>query len=53
MIPAFVLNMNEIMYELTGGMFGGPNESPSPLYVAINESKIQGASVIAYLDFMD
>lgn len=51
--PLSILNMNELMYEMSGGLFGGPDDPPSPIYVATNESRLQGASVIAYPDFMD
>lgn len=45
--------MNELMYEMSGGLFGGPDEPLSPMYVATNDIRLRGAGVIAYPDFME
>ena len=51
--PVSILNMNEVLCEMSGGLFGGADDSLSPLYIATNASKMRGASVIAYPNFMD
>ena len=45
--------MNELMYEMSGGMFSGPDEPLSSMYVATNDIRMRGAGVIAYPDFME
>ena len=51
--PFSIVNMNELMYEMSGGLFGGPDEPLSPMYVATNDIRMRGAGVIAYPDFME
>ena len=51
--PMSIKNMDEIMYEMTGGMMGSLEDAFSPMYVATNESKFNGAAVMTYPDFMD
>ena len=51
--PFSIVNMNELMYEMSGGLFGGPDEPLSPMYVATNDIRLRGAGVIAYPDFME
>lgn len=51
--PFSIFNMNELMYEMSGGMFGGSDEPLSPMYVATNDIRMRGAGVIAYPDFME
>lgn len=49
--PFAIKTMSEIFAELTGGMF--VPEDTIPMYVASNESRINGAGVIAYPNFME
>lgn len=49
--PYEIKTMVEMLSESTGGLF--IPEDSFPLYVATNESRINGASVLAYPDFMD
>ena len=49
--PCFLKNMSEVIADLSGDMFV-PEMEP-PLFVASNRSTINGASVIAYPDFME
>ncbi|MDD3185825.1 MAG: DUF5688 family protein [Anaerostipes sp.] len=46
--PGVIISMNEMLLD----SYGIEVESPSMLYVATNESKLNGASVIAYDDFL-
>ena len=51
--PVSVKNMDEIIYELSGGFAGSVDNPQSPMWIATNESRFNGASVMAYPDFMD
>ena len=51
--PISIKNMDEIMYELTSGFIGSLDNPQCPMWVATNESRFNGASVMAYPDFMD
>ena len=51
--PFSIKNMDEIMYEMTDGFMGSKDNPQQPMWVATNESKYNGASVIAYPDFME
>lgn len=51
--PVTIKNMDEMMYEITDGFMGSIENPASPIWVATNESKFHGASVIAYPDFME
>lgn len=49
--PCFLKNMSEVIADLSGDMF--VPEMELPLFVASNRSTINGASVMAYPDFME
>ena len=51
--PMFIKNMDEIMYEMTGGFVGTIDNPQSPMWVATNQSRFNGASVMSYPDFME
>ena len=51
--PLSIKNMDEIMYEMTGGFAGSVDDPQSPMWIATNESRFNGASAMAYGDFMD
>lgn len=51
--PLSIRNMDEIMYEMTDGFMGSQDDPQSPIWVATNASRFNGAAVISYPDFMD
>lgn len=51
--PLSIKNMDEIMYEMTNGFMGSLDEACSPMYVATNASRMNGAAVMNYPDFME
>lgn len=51
--PLSIKNMDEIMYEMTGGFVGSVDDPQSPMWIATNESRFNGASAMAYSDFME
>lgn len=51
--PLSIKNMDEIMFEMTDGFMGSMDNPQSPMWVATNESRFNGAAVIAYPEFMD
>ena len=51
--PLSIKNMDEIMYEMTNGFMGSLDDADSPMYVATNASKVNGAAVMNYPDFME
>lgn len=51
--PVSIKNMDEIIYEMSDGFMGSIENPESALWVATNESRFNGASVIAYPDFME
>lgn len=51
--PVSIRNMNEILFEMSGGLFGSPDDLPSPMYVATNDIAYNGAGVMTYSNFME
>lgn len=51
--PVSIKNLDEIMYEITGGFMGSLDDPSSPMFIATNESRFNGAAVMNYPNFMD
>ena len=46
--PVSIKNMDELLYEMSDGFMGSLDDPSSPLFVATNESRFNGAAVMNY-----
>ena len=51
--PVSIKNMDELLYEMSDGFMGSSDDPSSPLFVATNESRFNGAAVMNYEGFME